>query len=173
MKKSTYLAGPMEAITEKEATNWRDRITPKLMELFPGIAIVDPCKTESSKLQGVIPDNELGVDDTKTLLKKWKKSGQWDKFDAAIKAIIKADLDAVQNSDFIIVFLDFKAGMGGTISELTIAHHHKIPIYAVCYDPISECNSWVIGMCRHGGKVLPNFSQALEAIEIDFKKKKE
>lgn len=169
-KRVCYLCGPMEAVTEADATNWRDRVTPKLKEIFSDIEIIDPCKTEASKLKGILPD-DIKVDDVKAKLKGWKQSGCWEKFDAAIKAIIKADLDAVDASDFILVFLDFKVVMGGTISELTTAYKHRVPIYAVTYDNISDSNSWIVGMCRLGGKIYPNFNQALEAIEADFKKK--
>ena len=164
----TYLAGPMEAVPDG-GVQWRDRITPKLVDFFGDkIDIQDPCKSEGTKLKAFI-DEKTDVKDIKKILKGWKESGHWEKFDPAIEAIIETDLQCVDRSAFIIVFLDFKYQMGGTISEITQAYRHRVPIYAVCYDKASDANSWILGMCRLGGVVYPNFAQAVEAITNDFK----
>ena len=164
-----YLAGPMEMNSTESAVEWRDRISPKLVEYFGNkVEIIDPCKTESSKLGDLI---EPGTDlkDTKKIMKGWKESGKWDKFDKAIHRIIVEDLWAVQKSDLVIIYLDFEVQMGGTISELTYALLHRVPVYAVIKDPVSKINSWILGMVRLTGKYYPNFTQLLEDLFKDYK----
>lgn len=177
---TVYLAGPMEDIPDG-GVQWRDRITPKLIEYFGDRIIVqDPCKMENEKLKGFV-DPDIPLDKVKEVLQGWRQGGHWDKFDPAIEHIIDMDLDCVEKSNFIIIFLRFtnhqgkKIQMGGTISELSYAYRHRIPIYAVTYNTISECNSWIIRMARGKTKVIedrkiyPNFAQALEAIKEDYK----
>jgi nucleoside 2-deoxyribosyltransferase len=164
-----YLAGPMEGTSAENAIEWRDRITPKLNEYFGNkLEVIDPCKTESAKLGDLI---EPGTDlkDTKKIMKGWKESGKWDKFDKAIYSIIVEDLWAVQKSDFLIVYLDFDIQMGGTISELTYALLHRTPVYAIIKDPVSKINSWVLGMVRHTGKYYPNFTQLIDDVFEDYR----
>ena len=170
----TYLCGPMEAVREKEATNWRDKVTPKLVEIFKDqIEIVDPCKTEGEKVASVLPA-EMGMDDVKEKIKGWKRSGAWDKFDIAMGAIEKADLAAVAQSTFILAFVDFNVIMGGTLDEIKAARDQKIPVYIVTYSAISEANSWNVYKCRMASphlKLYESFAQALAAIEADYKEK--
>jgi len=168
---------------------WRDRTTPKLIEYFgDGIIVQDPCKMEPDKLKGFVDPN-VPLAKVKEVLQGWRQGGHWDKFDPAMENIIDMDFDCVEKSDFIILFLKFKdkngkkIQMGGTISELTYAYRHRIPVYTVTYNTVSEENSWIVRMARgktkaiEQRKIYPNFSQALEAIKEDYKtfkaKKKE
>jgi len=167
-KLTTYLAGPMEGVSANNAIEWRDRILPKLMEYFgDNIDIVDPCKTEGSKLEGLI-DEGTDLKDSKKIMKGWKDTGKWNCFDKAMKKIRQEDLHAVYNSDFIIFYLDSNVIMGGTVSELEHAYDWGIPIYAVINE-VSKLNSWVLGTVRQGGTYYPNFSQLLDAVCEDFK----
>lgn len=167
-KLATYLAGPMEGVSAGNAEEWRDRIAPKLVDYFGDkLDIVDPCRTESAKLEGLM---EPGTDlkDSKKIMKGWKESGKWVQFDKAMKRIRDDDLLAVKRSDFVIVYLDFNVIMGGTISEVEHAYDWGIPIYAVIKE-VSKANSWVLGTVRYGGSYYPNFNQLLEAVFEDFK----
>lgn len=176
----TYLCGAMEDIPDG-GVQWRDKITPELVEYFGSkIIIQDPCKMENEKLKGYV-DPSIPLEKVKEVLQGWRQGGHWDKFDPAMERIIDMDLECVEKSDFIIIFLKFKDAkgkkvqMGGTISELTYAYRHRIPIYAVTYNTISECNSWIIRQARgktkaiEDRKIYPNFAQALEAIKEDYK----
>jgi len=175
-----YLAGPMEDIPDG-GIQWRNRITPKLIEYFGDrIVIQDPCRMENDKLKGFVDPN-TPLEKVKEVLQGWRQGGHWDKFDPAMEKIIDMDFDCVEKSDFIILFLKFKdrdgkkVQMGGTISELTYAYRHRIPIYAVTYNTISEENSWIVRMARGktkaigDRKIYPNFAQALEAIKEDYR----
>lgn len=179
-RKITYLCGPMEDIPDG-GIQWRDRITPKLIEYFgDDIVIQDPCRMENDKLKGFV-DADTPLEKVKEILQGWRQGGHWDKFDPAMEKIIDMDLECVEKSDFIILFLKFKdkngkkVQMGGTISELTYAYRHRIPIYAVTYNTVSEENSWIVRMSRgktkavEQRKIYPNFAQALEAIKEDYK----
>lgn len=175
-----YEAGPMEDIPDG-GVQWRDRITPKLIEYFgDNIVVQDPCKMEPDKLKGYVDPN-VPLAEVKAVLQGWRQGGHWDKFDPAMEKIIDMDFDCVEKSDFIILFLKFKDAkgkkvqMGGTISELTYAYRHRIPIYAVTYNTVSEENSWIVRMARgktkavEDRKIYPNFAQVLEAIKEDYK----
>jgi len=175
-----YLAGPMEDIPDG-GIQWRNRVTPKLIEYFGDkIVIQDPCRMENDKLKGFVDPN-TPLEKVKEVLQGWRQGGHWDKFDPAMERIIDMDFDCVERSDFIILFLKFKnkdgkkVQMGGTISELTYAYRHRIPIYAVTYNTVSEENSWIVRMARgktkaiEQRKIYPNFAQVLEAIKEDYK----
>jgi len=175
-----YTAGPMEDVPDG-GVQWRDRTDPKLVEYFGNNLIgQNPCKMENEKLKGYVDPN-TPLDKVKEVLQGWRQGGHWDKFDPAMEHIIDMDLGCVEKSDFIIIFLKFKDDkgrkiqMGGTISELSYAYRHRIPIYAVTYNPISESNSWIIRMARgktraiEDRRIYPNFAQALDAIKEDYK----
>ena len=163
-----YLAGPMESISSKESERWRDKVTKELINYFgDNITIYDPTKHEIEKLKDIIPVND--VNEVKKLSAELKENGQWEKFDAIMSKIIYTDIDAVMKSTFMIVLLDFEAKMGGTISEITTAWDLKIPMYTVCYDKMMNTNSWVIGMCRNGGKIFPSIPKLLENLFNDYK----
>lgn len=166
---TTYLAGPMESISAENATQWRDRITPKLSEFFGNnINIIDPCKTEGVKLQGIVPDG-TDLKDTKKIMRGWKASGCYEKLDIAMKNIIQFDLEAVRSSDFVIFYLDFEVQMGGTISELTVAHERNIPTYSVLHGNTTDANTWILEMARLSGRTFPNFSQLLDTLQENYK----
>jgi hypothetical protein len=163
-----YLAGPMEAVPDG-GTQWRDRITPKLIEYFgANIEIIDPCKSEATKLKGIVPDN-ADVNYVKNAMKGWKASGDYEKFDAAVKRIIEFDLEAVRRSDFIIFYIDFTVQMGGTISELTVTHERNKHAYFVKNGNVTTANSWILGMSRASGLFYPNFTQLFESVCEDYK----
>jgi len=176
----TYYCGPMEDIPDG-GIQWRDKITPELIEYFGSkIIIQDPCRMENEKLKGYVDPN-IPLEKVKEVLQGWRQGGHWDKFDPAMERIIDMDLDCVEKSDFIIVFLKFhddkgkKVQMGGTISELSYAYRHRIPIYTVVKESIFDKNSWIVRMGRgktksiDQRKIYPNFTQALEAIKEDYK----
>lgn len=175
-----YLAGPMEDV-EDGGVQWRERISKSLLNYFGnGIVILDPCQMEVEKLKGFI-DEKITSKKIKEVLQSWRLSGHWEKFDPAMAKVIEFDFDCLRRSDFIILFLKFedkqknKIQMGGTISELTYAYQHRIPIYAVTYNVISKCNSWIIRMARGNikpieeRKIFSNFNQVLEALSADYK----
>ena len=169
-----YLAGPMEDVLDN-GTQWRDRITLQLKELFGNkIEIQDPTKSEGEKIG--LGDECLTVSQAKEKMHGWKSSGCYEKFDPASKAIIDTDIACVDRGTFIIAYLKFKnkkgdkVQMGGTIGELQHAYDHNIKIYAVCYDNVTDMNTWVLGIVRNkGNKLYKNFSQLLEAIKEDYK----
>jgi len=176
----TYLCGAMEDIPDG-GVQWRDKITPELIEYFGDkIIIQDPCKMENEKLKGYV-DPSVPLEKVKEVLQGWRQGGHWDKFDPAMERIIDMDLDCVEKSDFIILFLKFhdskgkKVQMGGTISELSYAYRHRIPIYPVVLESVFDKNSWIVRMARgktktiEDRKIYPNFTQALEAIKEDYK----
>jgi hypothetical protein len=171
---NTYLAGPMEDVADG-GVQWRDRITPQLIELFGDrITVQDPTKSEGEKIG--LGDESLTVVEAKDKMHGWKSSGHWDKFDVASKTIIEADINAVDRSKFIISFLKFKdkkgnkVQMGGTIGEMQHAYDHNIKIYTICYDNATDMNTWVLGLARNkGNKIFKSFNKALEAIKEDYK----
>lgn len=170
----TYLAGPMEDVSDG-GTQWRDKGTPLLYDTFGDrIEVQDPTKSEGDKIG--IGDESLTVKEAKDKLRGWKASGHYEKFDPAARAIIEADIAAVDRSSFIIAFLKFKdkegnkVQMGGTIGELQHAYDHNIKIYAFCYDNVTDMNTWVLGLVRNkGNRLFKNFGQVLEAIKEDYK----
>lgn len=154
---TTYLCGPIQDTTDGGMI-WRETIRPKLEEL--GIVVLDPTVSEpNTALTGSVLNSQ-------EKLEGLIRSGHWHEWDKIMDDIMDDDLRCVRKCDFLVVYLDAKHKMGGTVSEIHEAVFHcKIPIYAVSYDPRSELNYWVVRMIRRNGQIFESWAQLLEFVE--------
>lgn len=158
MSKSVYLCGSIQA-SKDGGVAWREKITPKLEEL--GITVLSPTKWELEDFNG---DMKLAQD----TLQGWIRSGNWEKWDAYLDKIIKRDLDAVNECDILIVFIDTSLKIGGTIEELVRAIDQKKDIFIMCYDNWTEWNSWILRRCRQYAQLFDSWTSLLDAIEKKY-----
>lgn len=160
MKLKTYLCGAIQCVQDA-GVKWRDKLTPRLVGM--GIVVLDPCKSECN--------NTLGetIRESREQIRKFKRAGNFDAFDEHMRNIIQDDLRQVTESNFLIVYWDNAYKHGGTIHEIVQAWQMHIPIYLVCYDPISEMNDWILGLVRQNGQIFENFGQLLDFIESKYR----
>lgn len=161
MELKTYLAGAIQCV-EDGGTQWRDKITPKLDAL--GITVQNPCKSETnSQFGGTIIE-------TREQIKKFKRTGDFESFDKHMQEVIRDDLVQVQGSHFLIVYWSNAYKHGGTVHETVHAWQNHIPIYMVCYDPISEMNDWILALVRQNGLIFDNFGKLMTFLKFTYKK---
>lgn len=165
-KYTTYLAGAIEHVSNKEMKTWRDELTEKIHS--PDLLIYDPVAQESEKV-GKPSGQQVEY------IKGLKKAGRLDLFydemwkiwfgqisqnsdliqlltnlrmrkhiDGNTKEEIHywGDAEAVVRSDFIVVYMPKGIKTVGTIFEVVFAFLFRIPIYLILPDsPKTEANS--------------------------------
>jgi len=158
IKYTTYLAGAIEHVSEKEMESWRDEIYSKLE--CEDLLIYDPVKQESAKV-GKQSGQQVEY------IKGLKRAGKWSLFFTEMWKIwygsisentdiiqlltnlrmrkhingnyeedLKywGDSEAVVRSDFIIVYMPKDVKTVGTIFEVVFAFLFRIPIYLILPD---------------------------------------
>jgi hypothetical protein len=157
-KYTTYLAGAIEHVSNKEMKSWREELTEKLKS--PDLLIYDPVAQESSKV-GKASGEQVEY------IKGLKRGGKWDLFynemwkiwfgaigqNTDIIQLLTnlrmrkhidgnrqdemqywGDSEAVVRSDFIIVYMPKAVKTVGTIFEVVFAFLFRIPIYLILPD---------------------------------------
>jgi len=187
IKYTTYLAGAIEHVSDKEMVSWRDEVTKKLQ--CSDLLIYDPVKQESSKV-GKQSGQQVEY------IKGLKRAGKWNLFFAEMWKIwygsisentdlihlltnlrmrkhidgncehelrYWGDSEAVVRSDFIIVYMPKEVKTVGTIFEVVFAFLFRIPIYLIPPDsPKTETNSSLLF-----GNQISNNGELLAFYKID------
>ncbi len=137
-----YMIGPIEAVSDKEATDWRKEAAKKLKKM--DIHVFDPTKKDTNgKL------NEIGAE--REYMNMLKSQGKWWEFYKRMSQIVHADLKCVDRSDFVIAYIPLNISMCGSINEIVVARQQKKKVFAF-YDygeDFDECqkknlNSWLL-----------------------------
>ena len=198
LKYTTYLAGPIEAVSSKEMKSWRKEIAEKL--LSSDLGIYDPVEQESNKV-GKESKNQVEY------ITGLKQGGHWDKFNEEMELIwwghidtkkldrirlliylyekarlegnyltdfkYWGDYEAVIRSDFIIVYLAKDTKTVGTLLEAHICYLFGIPIYLILPDhPKTEANSTLIDIVmKSGGNIFYSINEASNFIRDKYKLK--
>lgn len=137
--KKVYLAGHIHACSNDGIT-WREELTPKLVNNF-GISVSDPCKMTINGFGEVKEDKKY----MSSLLKEGKFREAKDKF----WPIVRKDLRAVDQSDFLIVAYDPLIPTVGTWHEIVSANFQKKPVL-MWYDKekIENFNPWALVLIK-------------------------
>jgi hypothetical protein len=98
--------------------------------------------------------------------RKWKTT-DIERYRRLMRFIIRHDLDIMANqADYVICYWDDAAVRGGgSHSELTMAHHHGIPVYLVTAMPVEEISGWVLGCAD---KIFPDFEELLSFLVATY-----
>ena len=132
----TYLCGSMSGLKDQGA-GWRKKISKWLDK--HNIDSYDPCKEELGE------HYEYDI----------KDKSNWESFPQCLQEkIIEKDLTEIKyNSDFIICY--FTKYSAGTVSELTFAYYHEIPVYIVTDIPLM---GWPLTIARaKNNRIFSNF----------------
>jgi len=192
---TTYTAGAIEHVSNKEMKSWRDEISDKLNS--PDLLIYDPVAQESMKV-GKKSSQQVEY------IKGLKKSGNYDLFydemwkiwfgsisqntdimqllsnlrmrkhiDGNHREEIRywGDAEAVIRSDFIICYMPSKVKTVGTIYEVMLAFLFRIPIYLILPDSSkTDANSSLIfGVQITKGKIFYSVNECVKFIKEDYK----
>lgn len=134
-----YLAGAMQAAPDKGA-RWREEVTPKLAAM--GLEVFNPCINTDGKIL-----KEHGWSDyTWSDLRKEENRPL---FVQVMQEIVDADLQAVEDSDIVLVYMDqYVKGGAGTYGELTLARYLDNKYIYLAAAPgfnLADTPSWVWG----------------------------
>ena len=158
--KKTYLIGAIESVTNHGA-DWRKKLTADLKGI--NLEITDPCEEETSK-------TGYEVAESKRKAYGWKRGGNWADFDTMFDKIIEVDLKHVKESDFLLLYFNVaEHTLGGTISELTIAHELKIPVFCKLDGAKSDMNSWVLRLITKHGQIFKTWEELIERVKKECK----
>jgi len=198
VKYTTYLAGAIEHVSNKEMKDWRDEFKEKLNS--PDLLIYDPVAQESEKV-GKPSGQQCEY------IKGLKRAGRWDLYflemwkiwfgkisnnsdiiqlltnlrmrkhiDGNIKSEINAwgDAEAVVRSDFIIVYMPKDIKTVGTIFEVVFAFLFRIPIYLILPDGNkTEANSSLLfgNQISNNGNLIVfyNLNECIQYIKDIYK----
>jgi hypothetical protein len=198
LKYTTYLAGAIEAVSNKEMKTWRKEVAEKLNS--PDLGIYDPVEQESGK---------VGKESGKQVeyITGLKQGGHWDIFSEEMSKIwwgkidtlkldkirlliylyekarlegnyltdfqFWGDYEAVVRSDFIITYLPKDTKTTGTLLEVHICYLFGIPVYLILPDhPKTEANSTLIDIVmKSGGEIFYSINECTNFIRDKYKLK--
>jgi len=198
LKYTTYTAGAIEAVSNKEMKGWRAEIREKLAS--PDLGIYDPVEQESTK---------VGKESGKQVeyITGLKQGGHWDIFSDEMSKIwwgkiditkldkirlliylyekarlegnyltdfqYWGDYEATVRSDFVIAYLLKDTKTVGTINEIHICYLFGIPVYLILPDhPKTECNSTLLDMVmKSGGDTFYSVNDCCKFIREKYKLK--
>lgn len=129
-----YLAGAMEHAPDR-GCGWREEMS-RFLTGELNHRVFNPCVEE---LQVLTPEEHRH-------LHEWKTSDPA-RFRQAVRKLIEFDIHHLLNhTDYIICLWDqYVLNGGGTHGELTMAYHHRIPVYMVHHLQRPQISSWIIG----------------------------
>lgn len=138
-----YLAGAIEFAPD-DGRIWREEISRFLTEELRH-NVFNPC----------VEENHILTPEEFRHFRGWKQSNL-SRFRQTVRKLIATDLDMLLNRvDYVICFWDEHVLRGaGTHGELTMAFHHKIPVYLVHQMAVTEMSSWILGCST---EIFPDF----------------
>lgn len=135
----TYLVGPIDNVTDEEATQWRVDMSTFLKSM--GVGVLNPCNKPMST-HGETPEFKHQV-------QSLKDAGDFDEASNLMKPICSVDLRMTDKSDFIVAHLDMNAKMCGSIWELAVARISKKPVLIHVSAGKASLSNWLFGTCNH------------------------
>jgi hypothetical protein len=198
LKWTSYTAGAIESVSNKEMKSWRAEIREKL--LSPDLGIYDPVEQESYK---------VGKESGKQVeyITGLKQGGHWEIFSEEMSKIwwgkidttkidkirlliylyekarlegnyltdfpFWGDYEAVVRSDFIISYMPKDVKTTGTLLEMHICYLFGIPVYLILPDySKTDCNSTLIDIVmKSGGEIFYSINDSVEFIKNKYKLK--
>ena len=132
----TYVCGPIDDVSNDEATIWRNKITIFLKSM--GVGVIDPTK---KPLKDNFPELE-----SKEFRKAMKRQGRYNELGEVFRKYIRQpDLRACDKVDFLIAYLDLSKVICGTWEEIFECNRSKKPILVVIKQGKESCPDWLLG----------------------------
>ena len=132
-----YLAGPIDNAVD-DGVGWRNKMTTWLNK--KGVVVFDPCNKPISY------SKYKEIDAEKVKMLELKKNGRYFELSQRMKEIVHVDLRMTDISDFLIVYLDPRISMFGTIHELITSLHQRKPTLVVVEGGKKAASNWLYGI---------------------------
>jgi len=132
-----YLAGPIDNATD-DGIGWRDKLKPYLMGR--GMLTLDPCDKPISYTSY----GEVGEEKEKMM--ELKKMGRFFELSEQMRAICHVDLRMTDVSDCVIVYINPKIPMCGTLHELINSLQQRKPTLVVVEGGKKNAPNWLFGI---------------------------
>ena len=132
-----YLAGPIDH-ADDDGKGWRTK-TQKWLEKKK-VFVFNPCDKPISYQQ------YKEIDEEKTKMMALKQSGRFFELTQRMKEIVHVDLRMVDVSDMVIVYIDPKTPMFGTIHELINSLQQRKPTLVVVEGGKEKAPNWLFGL---------------------------
>jgi len=132
-----YLAGPIDKAKD-DGVGWRAKLKPFLKRR--GMLPLDPCDKPISYTSY----GEIGEEKEKMM--ELKKMGRFFELSEQMRAICHVDLRMTDVSDCVIVYLDPKVSMFGTIHELINSLQQRKPTLVVVEGGKDKAPNWLFGI---------------------------
>lgn len=132
-----YLAGPIDHAKD-DGIGWRDSLKPYLRRR--GMKPLDPC----AKPISYATYGEVG--DEKEKMMELKKMGRYFELSEQMRAICHVDLRMTDVSDCVIVYINPKIPMCGTIHELVNSLQQRKPTLVVIEGGKKNAPNWLFGI---------------------------
>ena len=132
-----YLAGPIDNAKD-DGVRWRRELTKWLK--IKNIHVFDPCN------KSIAHAKYKEVDDEKRKMMALKKSGRYFELSQRMREIVHFDLRMTDISDFLIVYMNPKISMFGTIHEFINSLHQRKPTLVVVEGGKSNAANWIYGI---------------------------
>ena len=121
---------------DDDGVGWRKDMTAWLQER--NVKVLDPCDKPIKDVRYKEIEGEKMMD--------LKKNGRYFELSQRMKEIVHVDLRMTDISDFVIVYLDPKVGMFGTIHELITSLHQRKPTLVVIEGGKQHASNWLFGI---------------------------
>lgn len=132
-----YLAGPIDNAKD-DGVVWRKNLSKWLKK--QGVVVFDPCS------KPITYTKYKEIDAEKKKMMDLKNNGRYFELSQRMKEIVHVDLRMTDISDFVVVYLDPKVGMFGTIHELLTSLHQRKPTLVVIEGGKKKASNWLFGI---------------------------
>lgn len=153
-KSIIYLAGPMESLPDW-GSSWREVAVDLIHKL--DMYAINPCILEDALART--------RSDGAGTIQEMRSRGDWGLIQQHMGLNIDIDLYAVSISDALLVQWHGEP-MCGTVGEVTLAHHLRIPVHMATNVAVPAIPSWLLGCCA--GRLYPTITDALAQIRLDM-----
>lgn len=156
-----YLAGPIDHAND-DGKGWRIKVQKWLEK--KGVFVFNPCDKPISYQQ------YKEIDEEKTKMMALKESGRFFELTQRMKEIVHVDLRMVDVSDMVIVYIDPKTPMFGTIHELINSLQQRKPTLVVVEGGKTKAPNWLFGLMDFNFMFdsFDNLYQFLKHIDEDY-----
>ena len=135
-----YLAGAITYVND-DGVSWRQDLKNRAKIAIPNVSFFDP--TEKPKGLG----SEIGYE--KHQAREWKQNGEFDKLTRHVKKYRHLDLRLVDNSQFVIWYIDTSVFTLGSSNEMLEGERQRKPLFAIIKQGKRNAPDWLFAMMKH------------------------
>lgn len=151
-----YLAGAI-TFDKKDGVIWRQSFKELCKNAKLPISFYDPC----DKPKGL--GCEIGLEKNQTQI--WKDNEEYDKVTSHVQAYRHVDLRMVDNSHFIVWYIDVDISTIGSVDEFKTAETQCKPRFIIIKQGKKKAPDWVFGMVESHNDIFNSTEDLVEYLE--------